>query len=81
MSYSVWWKGLPRWLKLVYLLAALPAWLFIVFCVVTGRNKGPAALAAFGLFTIAALLHIVFDRRPRGIDREAGGVDFFGGDS
>lgn len=61
-----WWSGLPRWLKVVYLLVALPAWLVVGYCVVTGQNKSFTALAAFFVFAAAVILNIVFDRRPNG---------------
>ncbi len=70
--------GMPLWLKLVFLFAALPAWLFVGFLIVTGRNDSPASLACFVVLLCAALVHIVFDRRPRGPDR-GGGIGF-GGD-
>jgi hypothetical protein len=59
------WLGQPTWLKLVYLLVALPAWLVVVYCVVTGQNKSFTALAAVSVFAGATILSIAFDRRPR----------------
>ena len=77
MSHSVWWKGLPGWLKIVHLLVAIPAWMFMAFCVLTGRDKSPAALVAFGAFFCAALLHIAFDRRRFGGGEEGrSGIEF-----
>lgn len=66
MTQGEWWRDLPTWLKLLYLLVALPAWLFIVYCMLTNQNKSPAAYLAFGIFAATAALHIIFDRRPVG---------------
>ena len=73
LSRNEWWQGLPGWLKLLFLVVAMPAWLIIIYCVLTGQNKGPLALAAFAVFGAATLLCVVFDRR-RGRLSE-GGVD------
>ena len=73
LSRSEWWQGLPRWLKLVFLIVAMPAWLIIIYCVLTSQNKGAVALAAFAVFAGATLLFVIFDRR-RGRLGE-GGVD------
>jgi hypothetical protein len=75
-----WWRGLPFWLKLVFLLAALPAWLVIAYCIVTDQAQSMPALVAGGIFIGATLLTIAFDRR-RGAGQEgAGGLDFGSGD-
>lgn len=74
MSGSAWWQGLPSWLKLVHLFVALPAWLFMVFCILTDQNKSTIVLVAFGIFFGAALLHIVFDRRHYGTRNEQGSI-------
>ena len=81
MSQEEWWSGLPLWLKLVFLMIALPAWLFMVFCILTGESKSPAALAAFGVFGAATLLFIIFDRRRGGAGHEGGGVEIGSSDS
>jgi hypothetical protein len=81
VNHSAWWRGLPLWLRSVYLFVALPAWLFIMFCVVTGQDKSLAALGAFGVFALTVLLNIVFDRRRGGTDHEVGGIEFDGADS
>ena len=60
-----WWRGLPRWLKAVFLLGNLPAWLFIVYCVVTGQGKSVGALLAFAVFVACTVLYVIFDRRNR----------------
>ncbi|MES2442469.1 MAG: hypothetical protein V4574_06530 [Pseudomonadota bacterium] len=72
---------MPPWLKLTYLFAAIPAWLFIIFCVLTGQHKSFKAIAALGIFAGVTLLHIVFDRRKGGAGHEAGGGIDIGGDS
>lgn len=78
MSYKAWWRGLPAGLKPIFLFVTLPAWLVIVYCVLMGQNKSPAAYTAFGVFAAAALLHIIFDRRRFGPDRESD-ITFDGG--
>ena len=76
MSSKTWWLGLPLWLKLVYLLVAIPAWTFMVFCVATEQGKSTAALLAFGIFFGVALLNVAFDRRNRGTQRDVtSGID------
>lgn len=59
-----WWRRLPRWLKIVDLVVVLPAWLFIVYSVLTGQRETIAAYCAFAAFTAVAILHIRVDRRP-----------------
>ncbi len=80
MSHSEWWRGLPLWLKAVDLILALPAWLFIVFCVVTGQNKSTAALGAFAVCVVSTLLHVTFDRRRGGSGHEGNGFTVGDGD-
>lgn len=75
MSDSEWWQGMPGWLKLVYLLLAVPTWLFLMFCVVTDQTNSPAAYVAAFVFFGAALLHIIFDRRNREARNEGGGFE------
>jgi len=69
-SYQSWWKPLPLWLKLVTVCGAYPAWLFIIYCVLSGQAKSWGALFAFSIFASCTLLHIVFDRRNRLPNRE-----------
>jgi hypothetical protein len=59
------WRARPLWLKLVLWLVAYPAGLFIVYCMVTGRDGSSGALMAFAIFCGCALLHIPWDRRTR----------------
>lgn len=68
-----WWQPLPLWLKLITVLIAFPAWLFIVYCVLEGQAKSPAAFFAFAAFTLCAILHITFDSRNRRSGRESSG--------
>lgn len=75
-----WWRPLPLWLKGVTAVALLPAWLFTLFCVLSGQEKSASAFLGFGVFAGATLLHIIFDRRNRRGGKDgAGGVDFGGG--
>ncbi len=76
MGQSQWWRGMPRWLKLIYVFIAVPAWLVVMLCVVTGEGRSLAALVAFGVFCAAAMLHILFDRRRRGADQPSNEVEF-----
>ena len=69
---------MPRWLKLIYVFLAIPAWLVIAYCVLTGGSKSSLALSAFAVFVAVALLHIIFDRRRS--DATESGVTFFGDD-
>lgn len=64
---------MPGWLKLVLLIVAMPAWVIVIYCVLTGQNKGALALAAFAIFGGATLLCVVFD--PRRGRLSEGGVD------
>jgi hypothetical protein len=79
MSYREWWQGLPRWLRLINALVAIPAWLVIVFCVLVGESASSAALFALGCFAFASILNLIFDRRKR-FDRWDGEFDFGGDD-
>ncbi len=75
-----WWRTLPLWLKGLTLLVATPAWVFIIYCVLSGRAKTVAAFLAFAVFVAVTLVHIIFDKRnPRG-DWESNGIDFGGGE-
>lgn len=78
MSHSEWWRGMPVWLKLVYLLVAIPAWVTIVYCVLTGQSKNTTALVALSVFVGATLLHIVYGRHVGEAD-DGGGIGI-GGD-
>ena len=78
MSQDSWWKGLPRWLKLVVLLVAVPAWAVIIFCAGTGESQSPPAIAAFAVFVGATLLCIIFDRRRNTTTQKFDGVDVHG---
>ena len=64
-SWSSWWRPLPTWLKLATVIGAYPAWIFIIYCIVKGQAKSPAALLAFAIFAFCAVLHIIFDDRNR----------------
>ena len=79
-AYRSWWRPLPAWLKLVTAAGFYPAWLFIIYCVLIGAAKSVAALIAFGICLVVALLHIAFDRRNRDGIPERGGIDFIGGE-
>lgn len=74
MSHGAWWKGLPNWLKLVYVLVAIPAWMFMAYCVFTRQDRGPAMYLAVGIFAAVALVNLIFDRRWLGQDSK-GGID------
>lgn len=79
-SYKSWWRPLPKWLKGVTVLVAYPAWILIVYCILTGHAKSTAALFAFVAFAITALLHVIVDSRNRRGDPEVhGGLDLTGG--
>jgi hypothetical protein len=80
-SFKSWWQRLPAWLKGATILVAFPAWLCIVYCVLTGQAKSTSAFAGFASFAVVAILHIVFDdRNRRGIRERHGGIDFGGGE-
>ncbi|WP_188513439.1 hypothetical protein [Blastomonas aquatica] len=80
-SYRNWWRPLPAWVKAATTLVAFPAWLFIVYCIVTGNLKSLEALSAFGVFAVVVVLHIVFDRRTRrGAPERHGGADLIDGE-
>jgi hypothetical protein len=64
-SYRNWWQPLPKWLNAATTLVAFPAWLFVVYRIVTGNAKSLEALSAFGVFAVVVVLHIVFDGRTR----------------
>jgi hypothetical protein len=69
------------WLKLVTVCCAYPAWIFVLYCIVTGQAKSLGALMAFSVFVVCALLHIIFDNRNRLTgQKEGGGLDLFGGE-
>jgi len=59
-----WWRGVPRWLKVVDLFVFLPAWLFVAYSVLVGHREGFAAYCAVGVCVVVTILHIAADRRP-----------------
>lgn len=74
-SLGIWWRPLPVWLKVVSVLLAFPAWLFIAYCLLSGQAKSVAAFVAFAIFAAVAILHLIFDRRNRQGDHERSGLD------
>ncbi len=80
ISCDSWWRPLPLWLKLLTILAAFPAWLLIIYCVLTGQAKSTEAFAAFSVFAFCAAIHIIFDTRNRERRRErSGGLELSDG--
>ena len=76
---SDWWNNLPPWLKLITSFVACPAWIVVVYCILSGQTKSLVALSAFGAFVAATILHILFDRRHRQFRREDSGIGFSDG--
>ena len=73
-----WWRGLPTVLKASFVLVTLPAWLAIVYLMLAGEADSPLAFAAFAVFALSAVPHIVLDRR---VSQDRGsGIDLFGGE-
>ncbi len=58
-----WYRRQPSWLKLAYVIVVLPAWLVILFNMLTGNPKSISSLIAFSLFGLVALAAIVTDHR------------------
>jgi hypothetical protein len=64
-STREWWASLPTWLRLIYALVTIPAWLFIMYCVFTGQDKSTGALIAFGIAAASAVPFLIHERRRR----------------
>lgn len=79
-SLKSWWRPLPVWLQAVTLIIGFPAWLFIAYCVLSGRAESGAAFVAFVMFATVAIVHIMFDRRNRRGNHESSGLDLSGGE-
>jgi hypothetical protein len=79
-AYRRWWQSLPAWLKLVTAAGIYPAWLFILYCLLTGASKSLEALLAFGVCLAGALLHIAFAPATSDDSQGQAGFDFFSGE-
>lgn len=64
-STREWWSSLPIWLKLIYALVIIPAWLFMAYCIFTGQNESTGAYVAFGIAAVSAVPFFIFERSRR----------------
>ena len=65
LTHREWFSSLPKWLRLAYVFVAIPAWLVIVFNVVTGNPEATSGYVAFGIFAAVALAAIINEKQAK----------------
>jgi hypothetical protein len=60
---AAYWAVQPRWVRFLVLLVALPAWLVLVYGVLTGELSTAVEDAAIGLFACVGAIELVYVTR------------------